>query len=172
MLFIAAYSAEAQKKPVKKSIKQTEIKKTSPETDNSLIINLNSVSTNQAKAGPMLSFNTQSSFTITDPFVKTLNIRAKGYDPGVKNVELLGMPKGAYGFANGKLRVFPSGTTSSGTITGIGGVATGSSAGVMGSTGLGIGVNGKSPYAGISMWGNARGLDILKGDNTERRFKK
>lgn len=97
---------------------------------------------------------------ISDPFIITMNNRAKGITPPVKNVELLGMPKGAYGFANGRLRVFPGSTTSHGSLTGMGSVATGSSTGTMGSIGLPA-ANGKSTFAGTGMWGNALGLDLF-----------
>jgi hypothetical protein len=70
------------------------------------------------------------------------------------------MPKRAYGFGNGKLSFNSSAATSSGTITGSGTVGTGSSLGSIGSYGPGIGLNGKTPDAGLSMWGNATGLVI------------
>ncbi len=97
---------------------------------------------------------------ISDPFIITMNNRAKGITPPVKNVELLGMPKGAYGFAHGRLRVFPGSTTSHGSLTGMGSVATGSSTGTMGSIGLPA-ANGKSTFAATGMWGNALGIDLL-----------
>ncbi|MFL5771785.1 MAG: hypothetical protein ACJ75F_01420 [Flavisolibacter sp.] len=68
------------------------------------------------------------------------------------------IPKNAYGFHNGRLILHTSGATSSGTITGSGVVGTGSSLGNIGSTGSGIGLNGKTPDAGTGMWGNARGF--------------
>lgn len=129
--------------------------------DNS-VIRLNSVSDNQARAGEL---------RISDPFILTLNERAKGYDAGIKDVEILGLSKGAYGYSHGRLKVFPSGTTSSGTITGMGAVATGSSPGSMGSIGLGMGANGKSPFAGTGMWGNSRGLNISRTDTISRSWQ-
>jgi len=68
------------------------------------------------------------------------------------------IPKNAYGFHNGRLLFRTTGATSSGTITGSGVVGTGSSLGNIGSTGSGIGLNGKTPNAGSAMWGNARGF--------------
>ena len=68
------------------------------------------------------------------------------------------IPKHAYGFHNGRLLLRSTGATSSGTITGSGSVGTGSSLGNIGSTGSGIGLNGKTPDAGSGMWGNARGF--------------
>ncbi len=109
----------------------------------------------------------QLSLRISDPFIVIMNNRAKGIDPPVKNVELLGMPKGAYGFANGKLRVFPVSTTSHGGLTGMGTVATGSSTGTMGSIGLSH-ANGKSTYAGNGMWGNALGLDLVSSQRSRQ----
>lgn len=68
------------------------------------------------------------------------------------------IPKNAYGFHKGRLLLHTTGATSSGTITGSGVVGTGSSLGNIGSTGSGIGLNGKTPQAGSGMWGNARGF--------------
>ena len=68
------------------------------------------------------------------------------------------VPRNAYGFHNGRLLLHSTGATSSGTITGSGAVGTGSSLGNIGSTGSGIGLNGKTPDAGSGMWGNARGF--------------
>ncbi len=110
----------------------------------------------------------QQSLRISDPFITIMNNRAKGVPPPVKNVELLGMPKGVYGFANGRLKVFPSSTTSNGTLTGMGSVATGSNPGTMGSIGT-LNANGKSPFAGSGMWGNALGLDLQVRDTVSRR---
>jgi hypothetical protein len=132
---------------------------------NNEVISLTSTGSYPAKT------STKTRYSVSDPFINILNARARGVEPDVKNVQLFGMPKGAYGFANGRLRVFPTGTTSSGTITGMGAVATGSSPGAIGSTGLGMGANGKSPYAGTAMWGNARGLLVTKGDSSLRRIR-
>ncbi len=105
---------------------------------------------------------------IADPTIRALNARANGSDVYVSNSGIVGMPKRAYGFANGHLMLASSGSTSSGTMTGSGTVGTGSSLGTIGSNGPAIGLNGKSPYAGSTMWGNARGMTLPYGDSTVR----
>jgi hypothetical protein len=107
--------------------------------------------------------------TISDPTINALNARANGSDVQVSKSGIVGMPKRAYGFANGRLVLNSSGATSSGTITGSGAVGTGSSLGSIGSNGPAIGLNGKSPYAGSSMWGNAQRLTLNYGDSGVRR---
>lgn len=111
---------------------------------------------------------TTSDVYIADPTIRALNARANGSDVYVSNSGIVGMPKRAYGFANGHLMLTSSGSTSSGTITGSGTVGTGSSLGSIGSNGPAIGLNGKSPYAGSTMWGNARGMTLPYGDSTVR----
>lgn len=78
------------------------------------------------------------------------------------------MPKRAYGFANGHLLLSTTSATTSGTITGSGSVGTGSSMGSLGTNGPAMELNGKSPYAGSAMWGNARNLWISRGDSGVR----
>ena len=162
-VIMLAHSAGAQKNTERSGVKKGYGLKPSDQSGNSAVITLNSFSAYEARMGNP-AMGPQVNFIISDPLIHTLNIRAKGIEPEIKDVEILGMPKGAYGYAHGKLRVFPSSTTSSGTITGMGTVGTGSSPGTMGSTGLRSGANGKSPYAGLGMWGNSRGLRIEKSD--------
>ena len=88
------------------------------------------------------------------------------YVPRIPNPATYGVPKSAYGFANGHIMLNTSGAISSGGITGNGSVGTGSSPGGVGNRSYGI--NGKSPYAGFSMWGNARGLTLYRGDSSVR----
>jgi hypothetical protein len=127
-----------------------------------------SVSTAEYAAKSGLVQETPSQYTIADPMINALNAKARGSDIRISKSGIVGMPKRAYGFANGHLTLYTTGTTSSGTITGSGAVGTGSSLGSIGSEGAGIAVNGKSPYAGTAMWGNARGLTILNGDSSVR----
>jgi hypothetical protein len=109
--------------------------------------------------------------TIADPTITALNAKANGNPVTISKSGIVGMPKRAYGFANGHLSLTTTGSTTSGTMTGSGAVGTGTSLGTFGSNGPAMGVNGKSPYAGISMWGNARNLYITHGDSSVRRVK-
>lgn len=105
MLLAMIGSNEAQVKQKKEAVKKypaqksAQVKKYPGPLKNSKTVRLNSVSDHQAMSQ---SFRIQNT-TVTDPFVATLNARARGYTIDVKNVEILGMPKGAYGFAHGKL---------------------------------------------------------------------
>jgi hypothetical protein len=107
--------------------------------------------------------------TISDPTIRLLNARANGSDVKLSSSGIVGMPKRAYGFANGRIRLNGGGATTSGTQTGSGAVGTGSSLGTFGSMGPGMGLNGKNPHVGWSMWGDARGLYILPGDSVNRK---
>jgi hypothetical protein len=109
-----------------------------------------------------------NAYTISDPTVLTLNARANGANTPVSKSGIVGMPKRAYGFRNGHVLLYSTGATSSGTITGTGVVGTGSSLGNIGSYGSAIGLNGKSPYAGSTMWGNATGMQIPHADSAVR----
>jgi hypothetical protein len=120
-----------------------------------------------AKANPT-SVSVSSRYGIADPTINALTARANGADVRIGKSGIVGMPKRAYGFANGHLALFTTGATSSGTITGTGAVGTGSSLGSIGSFGPSIGLNGKSPYAGATMWGNATGLLVRHADSAVR----
>lgn len=92
-------------------------------------------------------------FSISDPIINALNHRANGYNIPSGASGIPRMPKGTYGFANGKLLLRSTTATSPGTSYGSGGVGTGTA--IMGTgTGENIpGVNGKNPYAGPWLWG-------------------
>jgi len=94
-----------------------------------------------------------NSFQIADPAIKLFNARANGATIKVSPSGLVGVPKGTYGFANGKIVLYPNGATSIGTTTGSGSVGTGSSPGSIGTLGPALGVNGKSPYTGTGPYG-------------------
>jgi hypothetical protein len=98
---------------------------------------------------PSLSLSTETASLARPIPVSELNV-TQDYS--------IGISKHAYGYRNGRLLLRTSGATSSGTITGSGAVGTGSSLGNIGSTGAGIGLNGKTPDAGSGMWGNSRNL--------------
>lgn len=90
---------------------------------------------------------------ISDPVIKTLNAKASGAAININGSGLIGVPKGTYGFANGRISLYQVGATSTGTATGSGSVGTGSSPGGIGTLGPVIGVNGKSPFTGTGPYG-------------------
>jgi hypothetical protein len=100
-------------------------------------------------------YYTPSRLSISDPVMNFINARANGSDVKMRNSPIAGERKHTYGFADGHLILRSTGATSSGTITGTGAVATGSTPGSLGTSGYISGVNGKSPYAGPSTWGTA-----------------
>jgi hypothetical protein len=130
---------------------------------------LASESSYAARAG--LSYATADSASqnlfIADPVISALNAKARGQST-VPSLQIVGLHKNAYGFAHGRLRLTPTGSTSSGGTTGLGGVATGNGLGAVGSSPGMPGVNGKSPDAGSAMWGNARNL-IIRTDSTRKQ---
>ena len=116
------------------------------------------------------------SFKIADPTIRALDANAKGANLKLGPSGLVGVPKGTYGFANGKIRLYPSGATSTGTTTGMGSVGTGSSTGAVGSSGPTMGVNGKNPYASPGAYGTRipfswkPAIDSVKNINTQTRY--
>ena len=109
---------------------------------------------------------------ISDPTIRIFNKRAYGMDTSMPTFGVIGVPKRAYGVANGHLIFRSSSATSSGTITGSGSVGTGSSIGSAGAGGQVIGVNGKSPYAGPGMWGTkVAGPEIKPNDQNIRDIR-
>jgi len=134
--------------------------------DASTIISLNSVTSYPAKANVNLVSDFKNGYAISDPILTTLDARANGANIRFNNSGIVGMPKRAYGFANGHILLYTTGAVTSGTETGSGLVGTGSSLATFGSIGAPMNVNGKSPYAGINMWGNAMNLSIKSGDSS------
>ena len=163
ILFVITASAQERKIKINKQAGKTIVTKKSKintgkdKTTQSPVL-LSSTNSYMAKSG--ISVTSNNNFTISDPTIVALNARANGADVTISNSGIVGMPKRAYGFGNGKLILNSTAATSSGTITGSGAVGTGSSMGSIGSYGLGIGLNGKSPDAGSAMWGNATGLIV------------
>lgn len=97
--------------------------------------------------------NSGNRYYIADPVVRALSQRAAGGKMPISSSGIVGMPRRAYGFANGKILLRSTTAPSSGTMYGSSSVGTGTSI-----TGLGTGenvpgVNGKNPYAGASLWG-------------------
>ena len=145
------------KQPVKKTVS-----KTKPVEGTLKLATLNSSSDYAAKND---SIRGVSRLNISDPTVLSLRDRARGSDARLSSSGIVGMPKGSYGFANGRIIFNNSGSTSTGGVTGVGTVGTGSGLGSIGSNNW-RGSNGKSTYAGTSMWGNSRNLDIRRDSTT------
>jgi hypothetical protein len=121
-----------------------------------------------AKSNTSVLSSPQKTYTITDPLLTTLNKRANGADISFNKSGIVGMPKRAYGFANGHLVLKTTGAVTSGTQTGSGSVGTGTSQATFGSIGAPMNVNGKSSHAGINMWGNAMNMTIMRRDSSGR----
>jgi hypothetical protein len=110
-------------------------------------ISLTSISENKALK------NSEVQLQISDPILRAFNANANGANIKLGSSGLPGVPKGTYGFANGKIILYSNGYKSSGTITGMASVGTGTSPGTIGSLGPVMGENGKSPYAGMGPFG-------------------
>lgn len=101
---------------------------------------------------------------ISDPTIRTLNERAfSRTTPEINGSGIIGMPKLAYGVANGHILFRSTDAPTSGTGTGSGSVGTGTNVGPVGTAGQAIGVNGKNPYAGTGIYGLP-----LNDENTTR----
>jgi hypothetical protein len=154
ILLLVTISVQSQTK-TKQSKGQTN--NTSSKLKSNPVVSLNSSGEYAAK-GLLIPVASRNQLTISDPILKAMDARASGYNTRISNSGIVGMPKTAYGFANGHLTLRTTGSTTSGTQTGSGSVATGTSLGTFGSLGPGLSVNGKSPYAGTIMWGTARNM--------------
>lgn len=163
-LFQIAALSQAKSKAKKHVAAVVPTKKTKQQTvsSNSAAITLNSTGTNSAKAG------NSNTLLITDPILTTMEARANGSNVDFGKSPIVGMSKHAYGFAKGHISLMSTGSTTFGTQTGSGAVGTGTSLGTFGSVGPAPNANGKSPYAGINMWGNAMNMTILNGDSLSR----
>lgn len=152
--------ATAQKNRVQKPVNRSE-----KDTNENLTYRLTSTSTNKAFA------NRQSAtprFSIADPIIGALNAKAGGNPIEISSSGIVGVPKGTYGFAHGKIILYPSGATSSGTSTGSGSVGTGTGPGSIGMFGPAIGVNGKSPFTGTGSYGVRIPLVVETTSDTSR----
>ncbi|HEY0040665.1 MAG TPA: hypothetical protein VGB71_08385 [Flavisolibacter sp.] len=168
ILFLFAFgNAEAQVKSTRKKAgtKKAVVKKTKPTRKDTATTTLSNTGGNAAYApasGQRLS--------IADPTVNTLNLRAAGARVPEGTSPVMGMPKGTYGIANGKILLRNTTATSSGTSYGSGAVGTGTSISGVGTSETTIGVNGKSPYAGPWLWGDRRPVyNVPVGDSVRRQ---
>jgi len=174
ILFLFCISAEAQTKKSsakKTTAKNTVAKEAAKKNDSgktTSTVQLTDTAGYNAKTLPA-TFNNQ--LFIADPTVKALDARAEGARIRISGSGVAGMPRGSYGFGNGQFRLYPSGATTSGGITGNGSVGTGSFSGSIGTHSAVIGVNGKSPYAGTNMWGlNGAVSPGYRSDSAIRRI--
>lgn len=168
LITLSAQSQSNKKKTSskKQTAKTAQSKKaTKPKATSANTVTLTSASSNTAKS----SSTSPGSFRISDPILTTLDARASGANVSISKSGVVGMPKRAYGFANGHILLRTTGSTTFGTQTGSGAVGTGTSLGTFGSIGPSIPVNGKSPYAGINMWGNATNMNLSRPDSSARK---
>jgi hypothetical protein len=105
-----------------------------------------STSSNAAKSST-------TGLTIADPVTLDLKQRAMNLDNQPPGFAIPGMPRRIYGLANGHLFLRSTDAVSNGTTTGSGSVGTGTSLGSVGTSGHGLTVNGKNPYAGAEIYG-------------------
>ena len=173
--FLAHTSVHAQTNPKKASKKQTDSKTiikneaaTNKTVNTANTAVLNTTASYPAKANTNTLSVLKNNYTVTDPILTTLNARANGANIRFNKSGIVGMPKRAYGFADGHIILRTTGAVTSGTQTGSGTVATGSSLATFGSVGAPMNVNGKSPYAGINMWGNAMNMEVTPRDSSVR----
>jgi hypothetical protein len=169
VLSLVSAQANAQKKSTKgKTTQKPKAVPTNKPTASANTLMLNSVGNYPAKANIHSLSMATNNYTISDPILTTLSARANGANIRFNNSGIVGMPKSTYGFANGHISLKTTGAVTSGTETGSGGVSTGTSLATFGSIGAPMNVNGKSPYAGINMWGNAMNMHITGRDSTVR----
>lgn len=175
ILLLINAATEAQTKSTKAKTKSIQSKtvsknkaadKTTANAGNMVTLNTNT--SYPAKTNRSILFSPQTTYTITDPILTTLDKRANGANIPFNKSGIVGMPKRAYGFANGRIVLTTTGAVTSGTQTGSGAVGTGTSLATFGSIGAPMNVNGKSPYAGINMWGNAMNMTIINRDSSVR----
>lgn len=167
LVCVNVYS-QASPKKMKQTVHSKAVssnKKKSPSTKSSPTVILNTISSHPAKANTNTLSASQKKYAIADPILTSLNARAIGENIQFNKSAIVGMPKHAYGFANGHITLHTTGAVTAGTETGSGGVGTGSSLATYGSIGAPMNVNGKSPFAGINMWGNALNMIIAKTDS-------
>lgn len=152
LLSVMAFAQTKNKSVKKQKPAKSVAKKTTIKTKNNKqnTVQLTSESTNAAR----VNTNTTTSFKIADPVTRSVMgttnmISIHSYN----NSPIVGVPKRAYGFANGHITLKPNSATSSGTINGSGSVGTGSFPGSVGTGSMVPGVNGKNQYAGVDIWG-------------------
>jgi hypothetical protein len=169
VLALVSTQTNAQKKSTKaKTAQKSKTVSANKRAASANTLTLNSIGNYPAKTNTNRLSSPTTTYTLSDPILTTLSARANGANIRFNNSGIVGMPKSAYGFANGHLSLKTTGAVTSGTETGSGGVGTGTSLATFGSIGAPMNVNGKSPHAGINMWGNAMNMHITSRDSTAR----
>lgn len=162
---LLAAGATAQTKDAKKKpAQQTSVVK----KERKAATTTSSTSLNNTGRYSAFAADTTSALRISDPTINRLNMRAAGANlPGGSGI--VGMPKGSYGFANGRILLRTTTATTPGTAYGSGAVGTGTSLLGAGTSEAALGVNGKSPYAGPWLWGDKRPVYPVAIDSGRRR---
>jgi hypothetical protein len=180
LLCLCSQAVEAQAKK-KKTPSDTVQQKTPVKTNTKQTTQLKNSASYPAKT-PALPTSTlgwrnmelNNTMGISDPVVRTLNDRANGSLESIDFREFMGYGRGAYGLKHGHIMLRPTGSTTSGGITGSGTVGTGSSLGSIGIHGMAVGVNGKNPFAGPGMWGTTGtgiGTNFRMHDSSNRSIR-
>jgi hypothetical protein len=163
VLFLIAGDGFAQNKThAPKAKHQSAIVKKKP-----VPVTLNNTGTYTAKA---YDVSAARRLQISDTIVATMKAKAQGAQVDFDGRKMIGVPRGTYGFANGRLLLYSNASTSSGTATGSGSVGTGSSPASVGSFGPTTGTNGKSPYAGSGPY--ATRLPVLTNSIDTSKIKR
>ena len=131
-------SAQIKETKSKKDVKTAVTNSVKSLQDDRTIVILSNISAYQALGTP-------SRLTIADPLINAMNHRSAGTEISYGSSNIIGMPKGMFGIANGKILLRNSTATSSGTVYGSGAVGTGTAIHGAGASESTIGVNGKSP---------------------------
>ena len=174
-LLLIGATGQAQNNKTKAVVKPKTVLKQETKPQSSVVTNNKETTTlNSNSSYPAFKKRTDS-FTIADPITRALNANANGANLKLGSSGLIGVPRGTYGFANGKIRLYSNGATSSGTATGMGSVGTGGSPGMVGSSGPAMGVNGKNLYASPGSFGTRiplpwrPNLDSIQSINTNKK---
>lgn len=177
-LLLGALGVDAQTKG-KTGAKKGQVNKTAPvagkaQSGNNLNNNRNSGNrgtTVLSSTGAYSAYGNSSAagrLQISDPTIRTLNERAFSRTaPEVNGSGIIGMPKLAYGVANGHILFRSTDAPTLGTSTGSGSVGTGTNVGSVGTAGNALGVNGKNPYAGPGIYGLPLGDENVTRPSTE-----
>jgi hypothetical protein len=157
LMITASAQAQANKKPsTKKSTSAKPIVKkaiVAKPLANTKTFTYKSAASYTAKR-PVFASNVPATFTIADPTINAFRLKNStngNYD--LTNRQIIALPKGSYGIANGRITLTPLGARTSGSFTGSGSVGTGTSAGIVGTAGPAMNVNGRNPYAGNNLYG-------------------
>jgi hypothetical protein len=162
-LFTISASAQVKGAKSKKQVKTATTKKPSRSIHNdTTTVVLSNTSSHRA-------YSPTSPLSIADPLINAMNQRSAGAEIRLSGSNIVGMPRGTYGIANGKILLRNSTASSSGTGYGSGAVGTGTAIQGVGTSESTIGVNGKSPYAGSWLWGDKQIVTRLPARDSIRR---